>query len=110
MHLKSKGGFIGRAVLETQKTGGVPRKLCCFTSDPRLPLFGGEAILLNGDVVSLATSAGYGASVGKTILYGYLDAGHWEETDFELEAFGTRHPIRRAEAPLYDPENARMKD
>jgi len=64
---------------------------------------------LNGDLASLATSAGYGASVGKSIVYGYLDAGQWDETDFELEAFGRRYVIEQVTAPLYDPGNARLK-
>jgi len=110
VHLKSKGDFIGRDVLEAQKTGGVSRALCCFTSDVRLPLYGGEAILLDGRVVSLATSAGFGATSGKTIVYGYLDAADQDAAEFELEAFGQRHAIRRAVAPIYDPDNARLKD
>ncbi|PCH67720.1 MAG: sarcosine dehydrogenase [Rhodobacteraceae bacterium] len=110
VHLKSKGDFLGRAVLEAQKTGGVDRRLCCFTSAKRLPLYGGEAILQSGGVVSLATSAGYGAHTGQSILYGYLERPQWDTVDFELEAFGERHPITRVNAPVYDPENARLKD
>jgi len=109
VHLKSKGEFLGRDVLEAQKTGEVKQRLCCFVSDDELPLFGGETILLGGEVVSLASSAAYGVSVGKTILYGYLPDKLCAHTNFELEAFGTRHPITRVDAPLYDPANARLK-
>ena len=109
VHLKSKGDFIGRTALETQKANGVSRRLCCFTSDEMLPLYGGETILLDGNVVSLAASAGYGHTVGKTILYGYLNADHWHDTVFELEAFGERYAITKVDAPLYDPENIRLK-
>ncbi len=66
--------------------------------------------MLGGEVVSLATSAGFGVSVGKSILYGYLEQVNWDEFEFELECFGQRHPITRVDAPLYDPENARLKD
>jgi 4-methylaminobutanoate oxidase (formaldehyde-forming) len=110
VHLKSKGDFIGRAVLEAQKNNGVERRLCRFTADRKLPLYGGEAILRDGAVVSLASSAGYGFTLGKTIVYGYLDRALWDETAFDLEAFGERHPIRRVDAPLYDSENQRLKD
>ena len=109
VHLKSKGDFIGRAVLERQKTDGVTRRLFCFTSDARLPLYGGETILHNRRVVSLATSAGYGATLGKTILYGYLDKDLWSQTGFELEAFGQRHAIHRTDPGLYDKDNDRLK-
>ncbi len=108
VHLKTKGSFNGREALQAQKTGQIMRKLCCFTSDNMLPLFGGEPILHGGKVVSLATSAGFGFTVGKSILYGYLDADLWEQEGFELEAFGERYQIQRAQAPLYDPENKRL--
>lgn len=110
VHLKSKGDFIGRAVLEAQKAGDLARKLFCFTSDRRLPLYGGETVVYDGAVVSLATSAGFGATIGKTILYGYLERKHWDKTGFELEAFGARYPIRLVTAPTYDPKNARIRD
>jgi len=109
VHLKSKGNFIGREVLEAQKNGGVSQRLCCFTSDVELPLFGGETILHGGKVVSLASSAAFGVTVGKTILYGYLPDALCEETGFELEVFGERHAISHVKSPLYDPDNIRLK-
>lgn len=110
VHLKSKGDFKGRAVLEAQKNGDLSRKLCTFVSDMNLPLTGGETILRGGEVVSLATSVGYGHTVRKTIVRGYLDKMHWDEEAFTLEVFGERHPITRVESPVYDPENAALKD
>ena len=109
VHLKSKGGFLGRSILQRQKQDGTDRKLCCFVSDADLPLFGGETILADGEVVSLATSAGYGTSVEKTIILGYLPMALADREDFELEALGELHKIRRVTAPLYDPDNARLK-
>ena len=109
VHLKSKEYFLGRKVLEAQKAGGTARKLCTFVSDANLPLTGGETILTGDTVVSLATSVGFGHTVGKTILRGYLDKDLWEQKDFMLEVFGDRHPIRQVEGPLYDPENKALK-
>ncbi len=109
VHLKSKGSFIGRAVLEAQKTGGVAQRLCCFTSDAELPLFGGETILHNGKVISLVSSAAFGVTVGKTILYGYLPDRLCGETEFELEVFGERHAIMQVRMPLYGADNSRLK-
>ncbi len=108
IHLKSKGDFIGRAVLEQQKADGVARQLACFTAKGNLPVHGGETILSGGQVVSLATSAGYGYTLGKTIVFGYVDAGI-RGADFELEVFGERHALRRVAAPLYDREMTRLK-
>lgn len=110
VHLKSKGDFNGRAVLEAQKNGNLSRRLCTFVSDTNLPLTGGETVLRGDEVVSLATSVGYGHTVQKTILRGYLDKRHWDEKAFTLEVFGERHPITRVESPVYDPGNAALKD
>lgn len=109
VHLKSKADFMGRDVLAVQKNGEVSRRLCCFVSDLDLPLFGGETILNRGTVVSLASSAGFGHTVGKTIVYGYLASDLVRETEFELEAFGERYALSRVEGPLYDPQNTRLK-
>ncbi|HGG64208.1 MAG TPA: sarcosine dehydrogenase, partial [Rhodobacteraceae bacterium] len=92
-----------------QKRHGVEQQLCCFTSDVELPLFGGETILHDGKVVSLVSSAAYGATVGKSIMLGYLPVALCKETTFSLEVFGEQHTINRISPPLYDPENKRLK-
>lgn len=109
VHLKSKSDFLGRPVLEQQKLEGTRQQLCCFVSEADLSLFGGETILADGEVVSLASSVGYGTTVKKTIILGYLPSRLLERSDFELEAMGELHRITKVIAPLYDPENARLK-
>jgi len=84
--------------------------LCTFVCDEKLSLFGGETILKNGQTVSLVTSQGYGHSVGKMIMMGYLPATQWDETDFEVELFGDHFNIRRVDGPLYDADNLRLKN
>ena len=109
VHLNSKEDFVGRDALEKQILTGLSKKLCTFTCDTDLPVTGGEAILLNDKVVSLATSASYGYSVKKTILRGYLEKEDWEEVNFDLEVFGERYPINRVNSPIYDPTNQALK-
>ena len=109
VHLKRGGDFIGRDVLAAQKADGAARRLCTFTCEERLPMFGGEAIMAHGRLASLATSAGYGHTVSKMILMGYLDSGMAERTDFEVEVFGERYPITRVDGLHYDPANERLK-
>lgn len=109
VHLKSKGDFIGRAALEAERAAGPARRLCTFVTPERLPLSGGETILRDGRVVSVATAGGFGWTVGRSIVYGYLGAGDQETSEFEIEVFGDRHPITRVDGPLYDPQNARLK-
>ena len=109
VHLKSKGDYIGRSVLEAQKSNGPAQRLCTLVCDQKLPVTGGETILLDGKTVSLATSAGYGYSVGKTIIFAYLPVGMVDKTGFEIEVFGDCHPITPVDGPLYDPKNERLK-
>ena len=109
VHLKSKGDFIGRAALEKQKAEGVARRLCTFTVDEAMPVFGGETILKDGKAVGLVCSAGFGTTVGRTVLYGYLPLDLAQEQAFEIEAFGDHFAARRLAGPLYDPENTRLK-
>ncbi|MGD1879838.1 MAG: FAD-dependent oxidoreductase [Kiloniellaceae bacterium] len=109
VHLKAKGDFIGRSVLEKQKAAGVGRKLCTFTGDAAMPVFGGETILKDGDVVGLVSSAGFGTTLGKTVLYGYLPVALAGEPAFDIEAFGEHYRAARVEGPLYDPKNERLK-
>jgi len=109
VHLKRKPVFLGREALSRQKAEGPPRRLCRFTSTQRLAVFGGETLLHDGDVVGLVSSAGYGPTVERTILYGYLPAALAEESAFEIEAFGERQPVQRAAPVLYDPANERLK-
>src|SRR6056297_3585861 len=109
VHLKSKGDFTGRAVLEKQKSEGTRQRLCTFVCDDKLPITGGETILHGGKTVSVASSAGYGHTVGQTIILGYLPDALAQHGDFELELFGARHAIRRVDRQLYDPANERLK-
>jgi 4-methylaminobutanoate oxidase (formaldehyde-forming) len=109
VHLKSKGDFLGRAALEQQKAAGVARRLCTFTVDDAMPVFGGETILKDGKVVGLVSSAGFATTLGKTVLYGYLPKEMFEADNFDIEAFGEHYQAQRVEGPLYDAENARLK-
>lgn len=109
VHLKSKGDFRGRAALQAQKDKGTKRQLCTFVTDRKLPLYGGETILKDGRVVSLASSAGFGYTIGKTIILGYLDTADAGETNFDVEVFGDRYPVTRVDGPLHDPESLRLK-
>lgn len=109
VHLSSKGHFIGRVALEAQAATGVARRLCTLVTPEPLPLTGGETILIGDRVVSLVTSAAYGPTVGQTIIRGYLPREHWARTEFMLEVFGERHPVRRVDGPLHDPANTRLR-
>jgi 4-methylaminobutanoate oxidase (formaldehyde-forming) len=103
-----EGEFLGREALARLKEEGPRQKLCCFTLAQPGSVFGGEAILREGAVLGVTSSANYGHTVGKSIAFGYVPieaAGH---ADYEIEAFCERVPARRHERPLYDPERTRI--
>ncbi len=104
-----KGDFIGRAALAKIKTEGVTRKLCIFTVESPLTVFGGEAILHRGKVVSVTSSANFGHTIAKPIVYGYLPIQIASDQGFSVEAFGEEAPAIRHDGPLYDPQMLRLK-
>jgi len=107
-----KGDFLGRDALVAQRAAGVRRKLCTFTLESMAYPVSGEAIMLpdgDGSVVGFTTSANFGHSVGKPIVYGYLPIELADRTDFVVEVYGEPIPAIRHDRPLYDPDNTRLK-
>ncbi len=104
--------FIGRAAAAAIKERGVERRLCCMvTDDPSRLLVGKEALLDGDQALGYVTSAGYGATIGESILYGYLPVSHAEVgTRLSVWSEGAAHPVTVSAEPLFDPASERMKD
>uniref|UniRef100_I3J7S3 Sarcosine dehydrogenase n=1 Tax=Oreochromis niloticus TaxID=8128 RepID=I3J7S3_ORENI len=66
--LKSSIPFQGRDMLEKQKKEGLKRRIVCFTTDEKVPMFGLEAIYRNGVPVGHLRRADYGFYIDKTIV------------------------------------------
>ena len=100
-----KGPFVGRDVLARVKERGPQWRLrCLVTDDPTVVLAGKEPILDGDAVVGYVTSAALGASVGQSILYGYLPVGRAEiGTALSVYAEGERYGVTVAAEPLFDP-------
>lgn len=103
-----KGDFIGRDALARVRREGPRRRLCVLLSDADVPLYGGEAILRDGQVLGVTTSAGYGHTVGKWIAFAYLPAAEAGHADYEIEAFARRFAARRIAGAAYDPQRKRI--
>ena len=103
--------FQGRVVLEQKRERGPAKRLTCMTfDDPRHVVVGKEPIWADGRVVSYVTSANYGYSIGRGIVYGYLPAElAVQGTSVEVEYFGQRLAASVAAEPLFDPAGARLK-
>ena len=107
-----KGDFIGREAAARIKEQGAERKLCCLvTDDPHVALVGKEPILDGDTPIGYVTSTGYGATVGESILFGYLPVASAEVgTTLGVYSEGRTHPVTVVADPLFDPANERLKD
>jgi len=106
-----KGEFQGREALQQKLDRGPTEKLACVTfDDPNSVVMGKEPIWHDGRVVSYVTSAAYGYSVGRGIVYGYLPVNlAVEGTPVEVEYFGDRLAATVAAEPLWDPKGERPR-
>jgi glycine cleavage system aminomethyltransferase T len=78
--------------------------------DPSAVVMGKEPIWSNGTVVGYVTSANYGYTVGRGIVYGYLPVAHAVPGALvEVEYLGRRLPATVQTEPLYDPSMAQLK-
>ena len=85
----NKGDFIGKEAL-LQRKEYASRKLCFLTlDDPAAVVMGKEPVLADGKVLGYATSAGYGYSLGRGVVYAYLPLGYAKPgTSVTVEYFG----------------------
>ena len=106
-----KGNFIGRDALREVRERGLRRKLCCMTlDDPARVVMGKEPILDGDRVLGYVTSANYGHSIGRGIVYGYLPVEYDEVgTAVDVLYFGERLQATVAREPLYDPNGDKMR-
>ena len=104
--------FTGKGALEAiRDAGGPAQRLSCLTlDDDRAVVMGKEPMWHEGRVVSYVTSATYGYSIGRGIVYGYLPAElAVEGTPVEVEYFGERLAATVTNDPLWDPKGERQK-
>jgi len=104
-----KGDYPARAALLAARDAPQARQICTFTLDGEAWVHGGECILHGDTVLGVTTSGGFGHSIGKPIVMGYIAAAYLDETDFEVEVFGERFKATRHARAIYDPDMTRMK-
>jgi len=104
--------FLGRKALAAHRdrlrSPGPRRRLVSFVvDDPDAMLWGGELVLGHGRPVGQATSAAWGASVGRSVGLAYLrhdapvTAEFLAEGGYEVDVAGDRRPVRLSlKAPL----------
>jgi len=108
----TKDDFIGRAALVKQKADGVKRKLCTLVldGDEFTQIYGGEAVYHDGKVITRVRSGGYGYTLKKNILYGYLPAELAKAgTRLEFDLIEGRRPGEVTATVLFDPKGERLR-
>jgi 4-methylaminobutanoate oxidase (formaldehyde-forming) len=112
---KAKDAFVGRdAVLQRRADGAKNRMLQFKVDDPDVMLFHNEALVRDGEIVNIITSANYGHALGGAIGMGYVpcegeSADQVLASNYEVEVAGVRHAATASLAPMYDPKAERMK-
>jgi glycine cleavage system aminomethyltransferase T len=74
-----------------------------------LPVYGGEAVRHNGEVIGRLRSAAYGPTVSLTIGSLYCSANLAEGSELQVDVFDQRLPAVIAADVLVDPRGDRMR-
>jgi dimethylglycine dehydrogenase len=107
-----KGDFIGRDALERVRANGGPaRRLACLSVDADgADAHGFEPVFVDGSAISTVTSGGFGHRVQTSIAFAYLPVERSAPgTRLEVGILGQRRPASVVQAPLYDPDNERLR-
>jgi glycine cleavage system aminomethyltransferase T len=106
-----KGDFIGRAAIAGRSAETARRRLTCLTlDDPAAVVMGKEPVFAEGSPVGYVTSASYGYSIGRTVVYAWLPGAlAVPGTALAVEYFGERLPATVAAEPLFDPQMERIR-
>lgn len=99
--------FVGRAALERQRRGGVPRRLVGLVVDGKaIPRHGTPVLDGRGQTIGAVTSGNYSPIVGAPVALAYVPppparrrAGAKEPVS--IEARGRRVPVRLVPLPFY---------
>ena len=102
VHLKDKGDFIGRSVLEQQKAEGVKRRLVGLEMSGRYIARHGYPVIFEGETVGEVTSGTMSPTLGKAIALAYVpkDLSKPGQT-LEVEIRGKTHPATVVKKPFY---------
>ena len=109
-----KGPFVGRDALagasEAQPDGPARRLHSILIGGAAyVPVYGGEAVRLDGEVIGRLRSVAYGPTVERTIGYAYLPASLVEGDELEIDVFDGRLLAVIAPHVLVDPSGERMR-
>ncbi len=102
VHLKTKGYFIGRSVLEQQKQEGLKRRLVGLEMSGRHIARHGYRVIFEEEVVGEVTSGTLAPTVGKAIALAYVPKALGKVGQaLEIEIRGKTYPATVIKKPFY---------
>jgi 4-methylaminobutanoate oxidase (formaldehyde-forming) len=109
-----KGDFGGRAALlakrEAEPNGPARRLRTVLIGDSDwAPIYAGEAVRIDGEVIGRLRSAAFGYMVGRTVGTTYLPADVAEGTAIEVDVFADRVAGEVAADVLVDPSGSKTR-
>jgi dimethylglycine dehydrogenase len=107
----TKPDFAGKAATLSSKQQGPRTKLVYLSVDATdADCLGAETVYRGGRPVGVTTSGGYGYTTAKSLAFAYVDPALTAPgTAFEIDILGERRPARIEAAPVYDPDNVRLR-
>ena len=105
-----KGEFNGRTALLRSRERGLERRIrTLVVGGPEYrPVYGGEAVLSEGDVIGRIRSCAFGFTVGRNVASAYLHTGVEGGAGVGVEVFGELIPAEVVADVLYDPGRERI--
>jgi 4-methylaminobutanoate oxidase (formaldehyde-forming) len=107
---EAKTGYVGAEATAAQRTRGLTRRIrTILVGDTGYAtVYGGEAVVRDGEVVGRLRSCAPGFTVGRMLAYAYLPPELETGSAVEVEVLGSRVAGELADDCLYDPEHLRM--
>ncbi len=107
-----KGEFVGRDATADSLSSALPW-VCAYLDiepDGDCDGHGGEAVLLDGEVVGATSSVAFGHAVGRVLAFAYVTPGAAAAgTRLEVVILGTPRPATVLAAPAWDPAGHRPR-
>jgi len=99
--------FLGAEALAARPTAA--RVLRCLVLEDEQVAMGAEPVLVDGEAVGFVTSAGWGASVGRSIALAWLPRSLATGDVVAIAYFDRMLPAQVADEPLFDPSGERLR-
>jgi glycine cleavage system aminomethyltransferase T len=99
--------FLGAEALVARPKA--TRVLRCLVLEDEQVAMGAEPVLVDGEAIGFVTSAGWGASVGRSIALAWIPRSLVTGDVVAIAYFDRMLPARVADEPLFDPSGERLR-